>query len=78
MELDTDTSSLGAFEDSLTPDVVGHNAGGFFGALDDRTLIVRAEVVEAGSPVPEPTTFLLWATTAAGLGLVRWRRRRCR
>ncbi|MBI3107848.1 MAG: PEP-CTERM sorting domain-containing protein [Candidatus Rokubacteria bacterium] len=27
-------------------------------------------------PVPEPTTFLLWGTTAAGLGLIRWRRRR--
>ncbi|MDP2628255.1 MAG: PEP-CTERM sorting domain-containing protein [Candidatus Rokubacteria bacterium] len=29
-------------------------------------------------PVPEPTTFLLWGTTAAGLGLIRWRRRRRR
>lgn len=27
------------------------------------------------SPVPEPTT-LLWGTTAAGLGLARWRQRR--
>ncbi|MEK8036640.1 MAG: hypothetical protein AAB226_07880 [candidate division NC10 bacterium] len=27
-------------------------------------------------PVPEPTTFLLWGTTVAGLGLIRWRRRR--
>jgi hypothetical protein len=26
-------------------------------------------------PVPEPTTLLLWATSAAGLGLARWRRR---
>ncbi|OGK84971.1 MAG: hypothetical protein A2X51_05485 [Candidatus Rokubacteria bacterium GWC2_70_24] len=26
--------------------------------------------------VPEPITFLLWGTAAAGLGLVRWRRRR--
>jgi hypothetical protein len=25
--------------------------------------------------VPEPTTFLLWGTTAAGLALARWRRR---
>jgi hypothetical protein len=27
-------------------------------------------------PVPEPTTLLLFGTTAAGLGLARWRRRR--
>ena len=28
------------------------------------------------SPVPEPTTLLLWGSTMVGLGLVRWRRRR--
>jgi len=28
------------------------------------------------SPVPEPTTLLLFGTTAAGLGLARWRQRR--
>ena len=28
------------------------------------------------SPVPEPTTLLLFATTAAGLGLARWRQRK--
>jgi hypothetical protein len=28
------------------------------------------------SPVPEPTTLLLWGTTMAGLGLARWRRHR--
>ena len=27
-------------------------------------------------PTPEPTALLLWGTSAAGLGLVRWRRRR--
>jgi len=26
-------------------------------------------------PVPEPTTLLLWGSTAAALGLARWRRR---
>jgi probable HAF family extracellular repeat protein len=28
------------------------------------------------SPTPEPTTLLLWGTMAAGIGLVRWRRRK--
>jgi hypothetical protein len=28
------------------------------------------------SPVPEPTTLLLFGTTAAALGLARWRQRR--
>jgi hypothetical protein len=30
----------------------------------------------AFEPTPEPTTLLLFATTGAGLSLVRWRRRR--
>ncbi len=34
-------------------------------------LEVRGEHV-----VPEPTTFLLWGTSMAGLGLARWRRRK--
>jgi hypothetical protein len=29
-------------------------------------------------PTPEPTTLLLWGTTAGGLGLIRWLRRRAR
>lgn len=31
---------------------------------------------EFASPTPEPTTLLLFGTTAAGLGLARWRQRR--
>ena len=37
----------------------------------------KFEFIEQPSPVPEPTTLLLWGTTMAGLGLAaRWRRRR--
>jgi hypothetical protein len=37
----------------------------------------RAEFLYAApAPVPEPATLLLFGTTAAGLGLARWRRRR--
>jgi len=28
------------------------------------------------APIPEPATLLLFGTTAAGLGLARWRQRR--
>ena len=33
-------------------------------------------LLSSPAPVPEPTTLLLFGTTAAGLGLVRWRQRR--
>jgi hypothetical protein len=37
----------------------------------------RAIFADTGVPaVPEPTTLLLWGTTAAGLGLAHWKRRR--
>ncbi len=39
----------------------------FVGGLD--------QGVVGPAAVPEPTTFLLWGTTAAGLALARWRRR---
>jgi hypothetical protein len=28
------------------------------------------------APIPEPATLLLFGTTAAGIGIARWRRRR--
>lgn len=42
----------------------------------DRTKLRKFEFTEQPSPVPEPTTLLLFGTTAAGLGLARWRQRR--
>ncbi len=47
-------------------------------ALEPDTLPtdLKVEARSDFSPIPEPTTLLLWGTTMAGLGLVRWRRRR--
>jgi hypothetical protein len=38
--------------------------------------VTRVVGAVAESPVPEPTTLLLVGTTAAGIGLARWRQRR--
>ncbi len=38
--------------------------------------VTRVVGAVAESPVPEPTTLLLFGTTAAGLGFARWRQRR--
>jgi hypothetical protein len=47
-------------------------------ALEPGTLPtdLKVEARSDFSPTPEPTTLFLWGTTMAGLGLVRWRRRR--
>lgn len=44
--------------------------------LEKTTLQASGFINNDLSPVPEPTTLLLWATTVAGLGLRRWRQRR--
>lgn len=46
------------------------------GLQDSNGNFVLAELAVDASPVPEPTTLLLWATTALGLGLLRARRRK--
>jgi hypothetical protein len=38
--------------------------------------VVSGDVSGDLAPIPEPATLLLFATTAAGLGLARWRRGR--
>jgi hypothetical protein len=54
------------------------------GMRDTARILVLVDIVvmddflykEPAAVVPEPTTLLLFGTTMAGLGLVRWRRHR--
>ena len=50
------------------------NDPGFLG-LDDVAVVNGLDDI-AVNPTPEPATLLLFGTTAAGLGLARWRQRR--
>jgi hypothetical protein len=56
---------------TLTLDKIEHSGGGFPGPAWQYDGI-RYEL----EPIPEPTTLLLFGTTAAGIGLARWRRRK--
>ena len=48
--------------------IVADGGADFFGSFTVQ--------VTTGAPVPEPATILLFGTSAAGLGLARWRQRR--
>ena len=70
-----DTSALGSFNDTIILHGWGHNTSGYRGAIDDISFVVRGTVIEQGTSVPEPATWLL---VLAGLGSLLVIRRRHR
>ncbi|MBN1380772.1 MAG: choice-of-anchor D domain-containing protein [Deltaproteobacteria bacterium] len=69
-----DALTLGSFEESIVLHAIGYNAGGYEGAFDDITLILKGRVIESGGPtVPEPMTGLLLLIGLTGIGIIRKR-----
>jgi hypothetical protein len=66
------SGQLFVIADSNTVDALAFSDPAFF---DNAQLYLNFVGAEDLNPVPEPTTLLLFGTAAAGLGLVRWRRR---
>jgi hypothetical protein len=68
-------AALGLYTDTIVFNGLGTNAADPTGLAQARQLLIRANVVQGGSNVPEPGTFALLAAAAAA-GLVAGRRRR--
>lgn len=71
------TVTLNLFQS--TCGIVGGGIGGGAGSCNNILAWEMGSLsYDFAAPTPEPTTLLLWGTSAAGLGLARWRRRRAR
>ena len=66
------TDVLGEFTQTITIAASGSNASGFLGGLGDTTLVLRGNVVA----VPEPATYLLYASGMLAMWFVSRRRLR--
>ena len=81
---DLGTTVAGTFEDGNAGIVIGNDGrtiiNGFLGETlvlpEDEITLYRNEANSLLEPVPEPTTLLLFGTTAAGLGFARGRHKR--
>ena len=67
-------ATLGLHQDTVEFDGLGTNASDLAGLAQHRQLIIKANVINAGSTVPEPGTLALLLLAAAGAVLARRRR----
>ena len=67
-------ATLGLHQDTVDFDGLGTNASDPVGLAQHRQLIIKANVINAGSTVPEPGTLYLLLLAAAGAVLARRRR----
>jgi probable HAF family extracellular repeat protein len=64
------------FSNSFNTQIFGVNDKGEIVGLYRTPLEAEFGFLATPSPTPEPATLFLWGTMAAGMGLVRWRRRK--
>lgn len=70
------SSNLAGSRETGTESFIVQLTPGFHSLLIEAQADGFARAGTALSPVPEPTTLIFFGTTAAGIGLARWRRRR--